>query len=259
MSSDAWTEHSKVYDEAFRPILETFAREAIALSGLSSTQECTVLDVACGSGAATLPLLEKGHKISATDYSQGMLDIVKSRATKAGFHELEAALSDGQVLEGFPDAHYDAVVSSFGIFLFPDRVQGWKSAHRVLKPGGKLVALSWSRNSANLQIIDHIMDKKSAFQSENATLEKDSFKKEVSSCGFRSVSVTEITHEFGFTSGRLLLDSMLDNPVFRKATEHLGRQIISTKMAEYLRLPVEIFLDKPVQYQGTALLCLAEK
>lgn len=257
--SDVWSQHAQVYDLAFRPILETFARDAMTLSGLASKKGLCVLDVACGSGAMTLPLLKGGHIVTATDFSQEMLNIVEQRATQADFKDLKTILADGQTLEGIPDSHFDAVVSSFGIFLFPDRVQGWKSAHRVLKNGAILAALSWSNDSPNLLMIDRIMGRTSSFQSGNQTLDVEGFKNEVAACGFESVSVTKIKHEFCFTSGRFLLDSMLDNPVFRKATETAGRDMVSKEMADFLGLSVDVFLKTPVHFEGIALFCLAQK
>lgn len=44
---------------------------------------------------------------------------------------------DGQALS-LESGSFDAVSSSFGIFLFPDRHAGWREAARVLKAGGLL-------------------------------------------------------------------------------------------------------------------------
>ena len=50
---------------------------------------------------------------------------------------------DGQALP-FADACFDAVFSMFGLIFFPDKAAGLREAHRVLKPGGRVVVSSWA-------------------------------------------------------------------------------------------------------------------
>ena len=47
------------------------------------------------------------------------------------------------------DRRFDAVVCQFGAMFFPDKVQGYKEARRVLKPGGHFVFNAWDRIEAN--------------------------------------------------------------------------------------------------------------
>ena len=49
----------------------------------------------------------------------------------------------------FPDQSFDAVACQFGVMFFPDRVQGYREAHRVLKPGGRFSFNAWDRISEN--------------------------------------------------------------------------------------------------------------
>jgi SAM-dependent methyltransferase len=48
----------------------------------------SVLDVGCGSGALALPLAEAGHEVVALDFSAGMLDLLRRRASAEGLRNL---------------------------------------------------------------------------------------------------------------------------------------------------------------------------
>jgi SAM-dependent methyltransferase len=51
-------------------------------------------------------------------------------------------VADAQVLP-FSDGSFDAVVCQFGIMFLPDPARGFAEAHRVLAPGGVLLANAW--------------------------------------------------------------------------------------------------------------------
>jgi ubiquinone/menaquinone biosynthesis C-methylase UbiE len=97
-----------------------------------------VLDVACGGGALTQFAAEAGHKVLATDFSQGMVDAVAAR----GWPGVTARVMDGQALD-LPDARFDAAFSIFGIMLFPDWNAGLAELVRVLRPGGIACIGTW--------------------------------------------------------------------------------------------------------------------
>jgi SAM-dependent methyltransferase len=49
----------------------------------------------------------------------------------------------------FPDQSFDAVACQFGVMFFPDRVQGYREARRVLRRGGYFFFSAWDRMSEN--------------------------------------------------------------------------------------------------------------
>ena len=49
----------------------------------------------------------------------------------------------------FEDQSFEAVACQFGVMFFPDKVQGYKEARRVLKPGGQFFFNVWDRISEN--------------------------------------------------------------------------------------------------------------
>ena len=108
-----------------------------------------VLETAAGTGVLTRAMaarLPAAARIVATDLNQPMLDHAKAR--HAGADRIEWKQADAQALP-FPDQGFDIVACQFGVMFFPDRVQGYKEARRVLKPGGRFIFTVWDRISEN--------------------------------------------------------------------------------------------------------------
>ncbi|KAL9119363.1 MAG: hypothetical protein Q9187_004081 [Circinaria calcarea] len=53
---------------------------------------------------------------------------------------------DGMSL-GYADGTFDASITNFGIFFFPDPVEGAREIYRTLKPGGKATVTCWKKVS----------------------------------------------------------------------------------------------------------------
>ena len=49
----------------------------------------------------------------------------------------------------FGDRSFDVVACQFGAMFFPDKVQGYKEARRVLRPGGRFLFNVWDRIAEN--------------------------------------------------------------------------------------------------------------
>ena len=58
---------------------------------------------------------------------------------------------DGQTLS-FGDASFDAVVSMFGWFMFPDRARGLAEFRRIVRETGRVLVTSWAPPDRNLVI-----------------------------------------------------------------------------------------------------------
>jgi len=77
-----------------------------------------VLDVACGTGNAALAIarmLPKG-RITAVDFSSGMLDQARQKAVSLKIRNIDFVEGDMQVL-GFDENRFDVAVCAFGFFL----------------------------------------------------------------------------------------------------------------------------------------------
>ena len=110
-------------------------------------QRAHVLDVATGTGDLAIAALRAGaRKINGVDVSERMLNIGQEKLKKLNipFHLIELQSGDAEQL-AFPDNIFDAVTVGFGVRNFEHTLQGIREMHRVLKPGGILVVLEFSR------------------------------------------------------------------------------------------------------------------
>ena len=117
---------------------------ALALNRAGLVPGDTVLDVGCGTG--TLALLAKQRlgadgEVRGIDASEQMIE----RARKKARNENVDVTFETAVIEElpFPDGTFDAVLSTFMLHHLPDDVKaaGLREVARVLKPGGRLLAV----------------------------------------------------------------------------------------------------------------------
>ena len=105
----------------------------------------TVLDVGCGTGASTLPAAQKvasNGRVIGVDLAENLLALARAKAANLGFQNVEFNVGDMTSL-GFPDAHFDAVVSVFSIFFVADMEKQVRELWRMVKPGGQLAITTW--------------------------------------------------------------------------------------------------------------------
>jgi SAM-dependent methyltransferase len=139
--ADKWRNTSNDYVNVFEPFTSLFAN--VALTRLALTPTDAVLDVACGPGAAALAAAQVAASVDAIDFSAGMVDLLAARIASTGAANVRAQRMDGQALT-FADGSFDAALSSFGVFLFPDWAKGLREMLRVLKTGGRAAVLGWA-------------------------------------------------------------------------------------------------------------------
>ena len=126
------------YPSATHLIAEVGPRtvEAAAVTG-----DDAVLDVACGSGNATIPAARTGATTTGLDITPKLLEAGKNAAAEAGV-EIEWIEGDAQDLP-FDDAGFDVVLSVFGCMFAPDHRKTAEELVRVLKPGGRMAVAAW--------------------------------------------------------------------------------------------------------------------
>lgn len=118
-----------------------------AISQLRDLQPKRILDVATGTGDVALMTYKmlKPEKIIGIDISDGMLGFGRQKIEKLGLqHQIELLKGDSENI-GFEDNSFDAITVAFGVRNFEHLEKGLKEMLRVLKPGGKLVILEFSK------------------------------------------------------------------------------------------------------------------
>ncbi|BAV10319.1 bifunctional demethylmenaquinone methyltransferase/2-methoxy-6-polyprenyl-1,4-benzoquinol methylase UbiE [Filimonas lacunae] len=118
-----------------------------AINLLKPLQPQNVLDVATGTGdvAIMTARMLQPKKITGIDISEGMLEIGREKIVKQGLSAIiDLQKGDSETIN-FPDNSFDAITVAFGVRNFQNLEKGLKEMLRVLKPGGKLVVLEFSR------------------------------------------------------------------------------------------------------------------
>ena len=138
----------ELYDRLLVPLIfEPYARDLA--ERLARFEPRDVLETAAGTGVVTRAMasrLPAATRIVVTDLNQPMLD--RAAASLADDERIEWRQADALALP-FADRSFDAVVCQFGAMFFPDKVQGYKEARRVLKPGGRFFFSVWDRIEDN--------------------------------------------------------------------------------------------------------------
>jgi len=102
----------------------------------------SVLDIAAGTGNASIPAAQRGASVTASDLTPELLQAGRHRAEAEGL-ELEWVEADAEHLP-FDDESFDVVMSSIGAMFAPHHQEVADELVRVCRPGGTIGLLSWT-------------------------------------------------------------------------------------------------------------------
>lgn len=148
--ADVFTSVAKKYDimndlMSFG-IHRLWKRYAISLSGVRAGQH--VLDIAGGTGdlakVFSREVGRSGHVV-LSDINDAMLEVGRERLLNAGCNNVDFVLANAETLAPFEDNSFDLVTISFGLRNVTDKDAALRSMYRVLKPGGRLLILEFSK------------------------------------------------------------------------------------------------------------------
>jgi demethylmenaquinone methyltransferase / 2-methoxy-6-polyprenyl-1,4-benzoquinol methylase len=111
-----------------------------------------VLDIAAGTGDLTRAFAKKAGKtgrVFHTDINEAMLREGRDRLLNEGF-VLPSMVCDAEKLP-FPNEYFDVVSVAFGLRNMTHKDMALKEMCRVLKPGGKLLVLEFSKVAKPLE------------------------------------------------------------------------------------------------------------
>lgn len=118
-----------------------------AIRQLESLHPQQILDVATGTGDVAIMTYQLLHpkKIIGIDISEGMLELGRKKLQKLHLTDhIELCSGDSEVIP-FEDNSFDAITVAFGVRNFQHLEKGLREMYRVLRPGGKLVVLEFSK------------------------------------------------------------------------------------------------------------------
>ena len=101
-----------------------------------------VLDIAAGSGNATVPAAQTGARVVASDLTPELLEAGR-RASAGKGRNIEWREADAEALP-FAGGEFDCVLSSLGVMFAPHHQAAADELIRVCRPGGTIGLLSWT-------------------------------------------------------------------------------------------------------------------
>jgi len=138
---------SGIYDLMDKMIKDEWREKAMG------NLEGEVLEVGVGTGA-NLKLYPRGVRLTAIDFSPGMLKYAREKSQELDF-PVKLLEMDAQALD-FADNTFDYVVATCVYCSVPDPVKGLMEMRRVVKPNGKVILLEHMRSDN--PIVGTIMD-----------------------------------------------------------------------------------------------------
>jgi SAM-dependent methyltransferase len=140
--ADSYDRGTDAYEALWSPVILPPAAALVRNLGL--TGRCVVADVGAGTGAL-LSLIRSavpGARVVALDASAGMLRLARTRRGAAAIRADALALP-------LADASADAVVLAYVLFHLADPPLALTEAARVLRPGGRVAAITWAWERAS--------------------------------------------------------------------------------------------------------------
>ena len=132
-----WGAGGERYDQVSRGIADAIEHAVVVLDPKPGER---VLDIATGTGWAARSIAARGASVTGIDLGPGVIEAAKELSNGAG---IEFRVGDAEALD-FPDDHFDAVISTFGVMFARDPEAVASELARVVKPGGRVSLANWA-------------------------------------------------------------------------------------------------------------------
>jgi len=224
-----------LYDRYMGPLLfEPYAKYVAERVALLEPQR--ILETAAGTGIVTRALVEAVPEASivATDINPAVVEFAAHhlQSERVSFRH-----ADAQDLP-FDDASFDLVLCLFGVMFFPDKVRANAEAHRVLRPGGRYVLVTFNLLDLNpipqaagvavasLFPVDPRYMERGPFSYTDAALVEEDLR----SAGFESIELETVELSSSVTARDATLGIVLGSP-FRAEIERLDASALERATA----------------------------
>ena len=154
-----WDRYSGLYDFEINRFNKAAYEEMYSLMSEVLRADMRVLEVATGTGLIALGIAKFVRQVEATDFSPKMIETAKKKIAPSN---VRFSLEDATALS-FANDSFDAVIISNALHIMPDPEAALESIRRVLKPGGLLIAptfthghlknSTWNLNAKILKLI----------------------------------------------------------------------------------------------------------
>lgn len=154
-----WSRYAKLYDFEVDRFSHRAYERMYQLMSESLGSDMDVLEVATGTGLIALNIAGSVRSVAATDFSSGMIAKASRKPAPAN---VTFSIEDATSLS-FADASFDAVIISNALHIMQNPRLVLKNIRRVLRPGGLLIAPTFSHGhlrqstwDLNARLLRHI-------------------------------------------------------------------------------------------------------
>jgi SAM-dependent methyltransferase len=139
-----WADNAGHFDRAVAAYHGPF------MSGAGITPTDLVLDIGCGTGQTTRDAARAAVSgaVLGVDLSSRMIEYARRAAGREGLGNVLFEQVDAQV-HPFVPAGFDVAISRTGAMFFGDPVEAFTNVAWALRPGGRLVLLTWQGPASN--------------------------------------------------------------------------------------------------------------
>lgn len=118
----------------------------LMVNRLRKKQPKNILDIATGTADVAIAMRKiSPEQIIGLDLSEGMLEIGREKVKKKGLGNLIQLVKGDSENLPYQENTFEAVTVAFGVRNFENLLKGLSEMNRVMKPGGKVVILEFSR------------------------------------------------------------------------------------------------------------------
>lgn len=135
-----WNRYAKFYDSEVLRFSAPAYTEMYRLMSAVLSKDMRVLEIATGTGLIAVNIAPFVHSIEATDFSPKMIETAKKKDVP---ENVCFSVADATALT-YADQTFDAVIISNALHIMPDPQAVLAGIRRVLKPGGLLIAPTFS-------------------------------------------------------------------------------------------------------------------
>jgi ubiquinone/menaquinone biosynthesis C-methylase UbiE len=133
-----WASHAEYFDRG----VAGYHRHFLDAAAIEASEQ--VLDIGCGTGQTTRDAARRASSGTAlgVDLSARMIEVARREAEREAIANARFVQADVQI-HPFTDHAFDVAISRHGSMFFGQPVAAFSNIARAIRPGGRLVLLTW--------------------------------------------------------------------------------------------------------------------